>query len=468
MRELSVDVGVIGSGPAGLAAAFGLREAGLSVAIVEKYLWGGTCPNYGCDPKKFLVTAADAVRTTERLAGRGIAGRVTVNWPELMAAKTAFVSSTPSRTLGGLTGYGIQTVDGEARFLCPTTVVVEPRFVKPGTPGVGSDEAAATPADVGVGEPTTITAKTWVIAVGQTPRPATFPGAELVGTSEDFLSMTTMPEDITVVGGGYVALELASLALNSGARVHMLLRGDTALRGFDPDLVEELLSDLAARGMDIRRNVEIASVEPGLRVNLSDGTELSTGAVINAAGRIANTHGLGLAEIGVEHDSAGIAVDEYLATNVPGIYVVGDVAHAGVPKLTPVGGFQGRYLARLLAEGADAVGPITYPAIPTIAFSSPEIATIGVSPSSAAEHGFAVRDLDMTSWYNYARRADNAHAKVVVDDGGDIVGAAVRSHDAGTIINDIAVIMDTGRTKRDVLNHIAAYPTLTSDVSYFF
>ncbi|MDR2833990.1 MAG: NAD(P)/FAD-dependent oxidoreductase, partial [Streptococcaceae bacterium] len=340
------DVGVIGAGPAGLSAAFGLKANGVNVAVFEKYLWGGTCPNYGCDPKKFLVSATDALRHTQLLQGKGITGNLKVDWPTLMKRKEGYTSLTPEKTLNGLKSSGIPSFSGLATFIDENTIEL------PDGQQIHADK--------------------WILAMGQMPRKVQFSGSNFALSSEDFLKMPEMPEDITFIGAGYIAVEFASLANLAGSQVRLIIRGDKALRGFDEELTTELMEEFKQRGIELlyESSVESLSQQNGkILVKLTNEKEFLTDKVFAATGRVANIQGMNLEKAGVQYDENGILVDDKLMTSNPTIFAIGDVAKAGVPKLTPVGAYQGRYIARFISENLDE--PITYPVIPTTVFASP-------------------------------------------------------------------------------------------------
>ena len=174
------DVAIIGAGPAGLAAAHQLHDAGKNVVVIEKYLWGGTCPNYGCDPKKILLGAVEAKEFTEYLSGSGIDGQVNINWSDLMARKNQYTDGISTGTEQSLTASDIDHIAGEASFIDEQTAVIHRHGQ----------------------EVTTVFATDWVLAVGQRPAQLSFPGAELTIDSEQFLSLPELPDEVVIIGGG--------------------------------------------------------------------------------------------------------------------------------------------------------------------------------------------------------------------------------------------------------------------------
>lgn len=438
---IKYDIGIIGSGSAGSTVAHGLKAAGKTVAIFEDYLWGGTCANYGCDPKKILVNSVDVIRHA-RLFENEVSGTLAVNWPAIMAKKNAYVSKHPANTIAGLKAAHIETYSETPRFINQDTVELS--------------------------DGTKIQANKWVIATGKRPVHPEFTGAQLAGTSEDFLKMMHMPTDITFIGGGYIAVEFASIAQLAGANVRILQHNDRILKGFDQWMVEKLVPQLQADGIAVQFNTEVASLAKRgdrILVTTTDGAEFETDQVIAAVGRVASVAGLDLERAGVALEKNGITVNDYLQTTNPNIYAVGDVAASGTPNLTPVAGYEGRYLVTLLTE--DNVKAITYPKISTAVFAHPRIAQVGVTTVRAKELGYKITDYDLSTWFNYMRLNDNAAARIVMD-GDKIVGASLISESADEIINMFVHAINHEWTLADIKRQIMTYPTMESDLQYFF
>lgn len=440
------DVAVIGAGPAGLAAAEDLKAAGKSVVVIEKYLWGGTCPNYGCDAKKLLLAGVEAREAALALDGQGLKSDVTIDWPALMAHKKGFTDSMPGRTEASLRGAGIDCLTSAAQFTGANTLVV-----------AGED------GDINV-EATDI-----VIAVGERPAELNVPGGELAIDSEAFLSLPEMSKNVTIIGGGYIAVEFATIAASTGAQVNLLIRSDRALRGFDEDLVSEQLDELADRGVRVYYNTgvnEIKAVDDKFSVSLSFGSELPTDLVVRAVGRTPNSDKLALEQAGVAFDEHGVNVDGFLRTNNPHVYAIGDVANSPVPRLTTTGYFEGRYVAQVILGATEE---ISYPLIPMTVFGLPKLGSVGVQPSEAAAQGLQVRDLDMTSWFSYYRVGESkVHAKIVLNQAGQMVGATVLGSHADELTNYFTDIISRGGTYDDIRQRLYSYPSLASDLEYFF
>src|ERR1700732_1543567 len=227
----------IGAGSAASAVASRCREAGWQVAIVDSRPFGGTCALRGCDPKKVLVGAAEAVDWTRRMKGRGIeAARIRIDWPELMRFKRSFTEPVPKRREDEFAKVGIAAFHGRARFAGPTTLQVgeetlEGRFV--------------------------------VIAAGMVPADLKIPGAEHLTTSDQFLDLNELPRRILFIGGGYIAFEFAHVAACVGSQVTILQRGPRPLALFDPDLVDQLVERTGELGIDVHLGTEAIGIEKG-------------------------------------------------------------------------------------------------------------------------------------------------------------------------------------------------------------
>ncbi|WP_125608168.1 dihydrolipoyl dehydrogenase family protein [Lapidilactobacillus bayanensis] len=441
------DVLIIGGGPAGLAAAYGLKAAGQTVAIVENDLWGGTCPNRGCDPKKILLAAVEAQTASRHLQGYGLQKIPTINWPDLMASKHSYTDGINDGTLAGLQNDQITTFYGTAQFTGPQTLRVND---------------------------TELTAQAIIIATGQRPSLLTIPGAEYLLTSTDFLDFAEMPARVTFIGGGYIAFELATIANAAGADVHIVQHNDHFLRSFDSEFVNDLITQLQQQGIHFDTNVTPTALKKVGNEFILEGHsdfKLATDAVICATGRVPNVEKLTLANANVEVDQHGIVVNDHLqATTNHHVYAIGDVVSRTQAKLTPVASFEGRYVVQQILKQADQ--PIKYPVIPTLVYATPKLAQIGISAQQAVANPkrYQLHDLDLTNWFTYRRiREPQARVKVVIEQAtGLIVGASFLSELADELINYFANLINQRVTSEQLVQQIFAYPTPASDLSYFY
>ncbi|MTD42112.1 FAD-dependent oxidoreductase [Erwinia sp. CPCC 100877] len=439
------DVIIVGSGPGGLAAAYDLAAKGQKVAVVEADLWGGTCPNRGCDPKKVLYGAVEAQDRIQQLTQHGFKQVPEIDWNELMTYKETFTQPVPTEQKKGLQEAGIQTIYGKAVFKDTQTIVVEE---------------------------TAYQAKNFILATGQRPALLAIPGKEYFDTSTDFLSMKELPEKIAFVGGGYISLELANIANSCGSEVHLLHHNERPLKGFDSELTTELIEHLQARGLHIHLNESVEKISKQaqqLELSLTSGGVMMVDRVFCAAGRIPNLDGMGLEALGVDYTKKGIVVNDHLQTSVAAIYALGDCLQKTKPKLTPVASFEGSYLAELISGATDEA--IHYPVLPTIIFSSPKLAQVGLTEAEKLDAAnYQVQSLDLSQWFTYKRMNEPlVKAKLVTEKAtGLLVGATVLGNEADQLINLFTLMIEQKIPAKEVNRQVMLYPTVASDLSYLY
>ena len=445
MVEYQYEVGVIGAGPAGLAAAFAAKALGKKVVILEQYLWGGTCPNYGCDPKKILLAAVENIKRQKALQTRGLHGYSQINWSDLMAHKQRYVDAVQPRKIRGLDQAGIARFYGHASFINEDTVRV----------GDSKD---------------TIRASDWVIATGQRPQTLNFPGSGYTQNSEDFLNMPNMPEDMTFIGAGFVGVEFATITNTVGAHTRIVTEGQTALRAFDQILVQQLMTEMQESGIEWYFNATVCRIDKTLTgrlvVKLTNGTTFETDRVFVTAGRIGNFDQMNLAAAGVACQVADLPVDEHLRTSNSHVYAVGDVGGSPVPKLVPTGNYEGRYVAQVIAGKTNA--PISYPTTPIVVFGSQHIAQTGLTVAAGRTAGYRVIDMDMSDVITFFRYHDQVRVRVVLVPNDCIVGASVIAAEAEEVINYFVTAINERRTLAETQANLYAYPSLGSEFATFY
>jgi glutathione reductase (NADPH) len=443
------DLVVLGTGSAASSVASRCRSAGWQVAIVDSRRFGGTCALRGCDPKKVLVGATQAADWVRRMKGNGVrADRLQINWSELMHFKRTFTEPVPKSRERMFAKAGIEAFHGRARFVGRSTVQV--------------------------GEET-LEGRYVVIATGQKPADLKIPGVEHLTTSEQFLQLDELPRRILFIGGGYISFEFAHVAARVGSQVSVLHRGVRPLERFDPDLVEQIVARSRELGIDIQLGTQAERVEKKsgqltIRASTSDQQRMfEADMVVHAAGRIPEIDDLDLDVAGVDWDERGVKVNEFLQSiSNPAVYAAGDAAASGGPPLTPVASYEGVIAAANLLKG-NRQKP-DYLGIPTVLFTIPPLAAVGLSEKDAREQGLKFRlKKEMTSgWYSSRRVAEKYSGyKVMVEEGTDrILGAHLLGDQAEEVINLFAMAMRSGMSASDLRHMLFAYPTHGSDVPY--
>jgi len=445
--EPSFDLVVIGTGAAGATAAYRCREAGWKVAIVDSRPFGGTCALRGCDPKKVLVGAAEAIDQVRRLEGKGIAARdAAIDWPALIKFKRTFTDPVPEVRERGYVDAGIAAFHSCARFTGPAAI------------NVGTE---------------TLTSRHFLIASGARPGSLGIPGEEHLTDSTHFMEMETLPNRIAFIGGGYISFEFAHVARRAGAHVTILHNSPRPLAGFDPDLVDQLVQTSQEIGIEIKLNAPVSSIEKsgsGLIVRTSGaggGQSCEADVVVHGAGRIPEIDDLDLDIGGIRFGKAGVAVNEFLQSDSnPAVYAAGDCAAAPIPRLTPVASMEGEVAAANLLRGNHR--RVDFTEVPSVVYTVPPLATVGLHEQAAKEQGlkFRVNRQDTTGWYS-SRRIGVRYSgtKVLVEEGSDrILGAHLFGPHADEVINLFALAIRFRLTATDLNEMIFAYPTGASDI----
>ncbi|MHB8412074.1 MAG: dihydrolipoyl dehydrogenase family protein [Candidatus Acidiferrales bacterium] len=443
------DLVAIGTGSAASAVASRCRSAGWRVAIVDSRPFGGTCALRGCDPKKVLVGAAEAVDWARRMKGNGIqAEKLQIDWQELMRFKRSFTEPVPKNREEEFAKAGIVAFHGRVRFVGPSSIqvnddVLEGRYV--------------------------------VIAAGQKPADLRIPGMEYLTTSDQFLEMDELPKRILFIGGGYIAFEFAHVAVRAGAQVTIVHRGARALPLFDSDLVDQIVKSTRELGVDVQLATEVIGVERGsgqLIVRASASGQKRTfeaEMVVHAAGRVPEIDDLNLDGAGVESSKRGVTVNEFLqSVSNPAVYAAGDAAASGGQSLTPVASYDGIIVAANLLKGNHQKP--NYLGIPTVVFTIPPLASVGLGESEAREQGlkFKVKKEMTSGWYSSHRVGEKYSGfKVLAEEDTDrILGAHLLGSEAGEVINLFGMAMRSGMRAADLKHMLFAYPTHGSDLPH--
>ncbi|MVP01200.1 dihydrolipoyl dehydrogenase family protein [Paenibacillus lutrae] len=446
--EHNYDLIVIGTGSGASSAASMCNKAGWKVAMVDSRPFGGTCALRGCDPKKVLVGAAEIIERAQRMKGKGISGEFSINWPDLMAFKRTFTEQMPESSEKRFKEQGIHTFHGKASFVSEDRIQVGENILH---------------------------GRKFLIAAGAKPAPLPIDGAEHLTYSDGFMELDDLPKKLVFIGGGYISFEFAHIAARAGAEVHIIHRSERPLAGFDPELVDVLLQKSEEIAIRLHLNTDVKSVEKkgsgylvkGIRNGQTEQWEC--GLVVHGAGRIPDLDGLDLDKGKVERDKKGVVVNEYLqSTSNPNVYAAGDAASTDGLPLTPVASMESQAAGKNLLNGNEEVPD--YKVMPTVVFTIPKLASVGLSEHQAKELGrpVTINKMDTSEWYTY-RRTNEKHtmAKVIIDkESGKILGAHLISDEADELINHFAAAIQFNLTVQDLKKMKTAYPTPVSDLGY--
>jgi pyruvate/2-oxoglutarate dehydrogenase complex dihydrolipoamide dehydrogenase (E3) component len=455
------DVVIIGSGQAANPLARACAQAGRRTAVVEKVHVGGTCINEGCTPTKTMIASARVAYLARRGEEYGVRdGDVQVDVVQVRRRKQSIVDSFRAANERGLAAAGVELVQGEARFVGERTIEVRT-----------------------VAEPRTLRGDVVVINTGLRPTIPKIPGLEAVPylTSTSIMELSSAPEHLVVLGGGYVGLEFAQMFRRFGSRVTVLQRGPQLLPREDADVAEQIAQLLRDEGIDIVLGASVTEVaRAGTQIGVTfripgaggaaDATTTMTGShLLVATGRTPNTDGLGLAAAGVARDAHGfITVDARLATSAEGVYAVGDVK--GGPAFTHISYDDFRILRTNLLRGGNA--STTGRLVPYTVFTDPPLGRVGLTEREAREAGHHVRvaRLPMTSVARALETAESRGSiKAVVDEESQrILGAAVLGLEGGEIVALLQIAMMGNLPYTALRDGIFSHPTLAESMNNLF
>ncbi|EAU88178.1 glutathione-disulfide reductase [Coprinopsis cinerea okayama7 len=455
------DYVVIGGGSGGSGTSRRAASYGKKVAVVEAtpYL-GGTCVNVGCVPKKLMWNAADLQdRFRHHAPGYKFEniGEPTFNWGEFKTQRDAYIRRLNGIYANNFHKEGVEFHQGFGRLTSPNSVEV----TRPD------------------GTKYTLQADHITIAVGGSPTIPSddvIPGASLGIDSDGFFALESQPKRVAVIGAGYIAVELAGIFNALGSETHLVIRGQTVLRTFDPTIQETLTPWMEHTGVHIHKGSNVTRIDGAkgqtLTVTTDQGEKIEVDTVLWAIGRHPCTKGLGLEEVGVKTDEKGdIIVDEYQNTNVKGVYSIGDVS--GKWLLTPVAIAAGRRLSnRLFGPEKFKNDKLEYDNIPTVVFSHPPIGTVGLTePQARKKYGDDAIKIYKTSFKSlYFSQVDQdlkeptVYKLIVAGPEEKVVGVHIIGQGSDEAMQGFGVAVKMGATKADLDNTVAIHPTSAEEL----
>jgi dihydrolipoamide dehydrogenase len=443
MAEFTYDFVVIGSGPGGYVCAIRAAQLGFKTACIEKReTLGGTCLNIGCIPSKALLAASEKYEEAKNHLGA---------FGVMQGHKDKTVKANVDGVAYLFKKNKIDWIKGAAAFTGPNTLEV-----------------------TGAGEPQTITAKHIVIATGSEVSPLSGIAIDekRIVSSTGALSLPEVPKKLVVIGGGYIGLEMGSVWQRLGSDVTVVEFLDRILPGMDGEVSKQMQRILQKQGMKFRLSTKVTSANPteaGVALTLEpakggDAETVQADLVLVAVGRRAYTEGLGLDKAGVAIDDRGrVRTDGHFATNIPGIYAIGDVITG--PMLAHKAEDEGAVLAEMIAGQS---GHIDYDAIPGVVYTSPEAASVGKTEEQLKEAGVAYKVGKFPFSANGRARAMNmtdGFVKILADAKTDrILGAHILGPEAGTLIAELVLGMEFSASAEDIARTCHAHPTLEEAV----
>ena len=444
MREY--DIIAIGGGSGGSATMNRAAMHGAKAAVIEGNIIGGTCVNVGCVPKKVMWYGALVSETLKNYAadyGYTI-GETSFDFKKLRKNRQAYIERSRQAFSNNFNRNGIDYIEGYARFVDKNTVEVNGEQIR---------------------------AKHIVIATGSYAFVPNIPGSELGGTSDDVFAWEELPESVSIIGAGYIAVELAGVLHGLGVKTDLFVRKGGPLRGFDQGIVEVLVEEMKKNGQPLHTHKvpqKLEKLDNGdIQIHFEDGTTHTSQKVIWAVGRKANVSQLNLEAAGVALNERGfIQVDEYQNTTTPGIYALGDVS--GEKELTPVAVKAGRTLSERLFNGkTDA--KMDYELIPTVVFSHPAIGSIGLTQEQAEAKYGAENIKVYQSTFAGMYSAITVHRQmtklklITLGEEEKVIGLHGIGEGIDEMIQGFAVAVKMGATKADFDATVAIHPTASEE-----
>ena len=436
------DLAIIGAGPGGYSAAIRAAQLGKSVALIEKDYLGGTCLNVGCIPSKTLLSSAAVLHQIKRAEEFGITtGKISFQYAKWKERKDQVVAKIRTGLEGLIKSNKIAIFQGEASFTSPHTLKIK-----------GKDNLF-------------VDADKIIIATGSIPLDIkAFPcDGKRILNSTSILELTEAPQRLCIVGGGYIGCEFASLFVELGTKVTILEALPSILSAQGTQIAQFMTKVFTQKGVQIQTNVMVKGIENRgdfVEVLLSDGNKIEFDLALVSVGRKVYTEGLMLEKAGINTTDRGmIAVNEKMETGVKNIYAIGDVI--GKWMLAHVAAHQG------IVAGSNAAGldeEIHYEAVPAVIFTSPEIATVGLSLEEALRAGYSATQSSFpfsALGKAVAALETEGFSQIVADSKtGQILGATVIGHEASNLISEMTLAIQNELDLESVIATIHAHPTV--------
>ena len=440
--DFDYDLFVIGGGSGGVRAArVAASEAEAKVGLAEEDRYGGTCVIRGCVPKKLMVYASEFSRQLEDSIAFGWSVENSgFDWQKFRKKLHLELDRLEAVYRNLLRNAGVDTYDQRAKLLDQNTVVIGKKK---------------------------FTARTILIATGGRPFRPDIPGIENALVSDDIFHLEKLPKSIAIIGGGYIACEMASIMNGFGVRTKLIYRGDQILRGFDKEIRDHVAEEMVKNGVSISLNADVTKINvtaPGLELTDPNGKTETFEKVLAATGRRPNSDDLGLDNAGIQIGQTGeILVDDYSKSSSSSVYAIGDVTNRS--NLTPIAIREAMSFIETVFR--DTPQKLDYKFIPTAVFTTPEVGTVGLTEEEAAQYGpLAIYTTKFKSMReSFAGREDRIFMKLIVEEKNQkVLGCHFVSPFAGELVQLVAVAITMGATKLDFDKTIAVHPTISEEL----
>ena len=442
------DLFVLGAGSGGVRASRISASYGAKVAVAESMFLGGTCVNVGCVPKKLFVYGShfhEDFADAKNYGWQVEAGEF--DWPVLRDNKTREIERLNGIYANLLDGAGVDLFEGHAQLVDANTIKIGDK---------------------------TVTAKYILVATGGWPVVPDIPGKEHIITSNEAFYLPEFPKEITIVGGGYIAVEFAGIFAGLGAKTTLVYRGSMFLRGFDDSVRSFVKDEIEKKGIDLRFETNVTAIEKitgaddtvRYQLDLTTGEQIHTDLVLYATGRKPKTANLGLEQAGVAlGDNGQVLIDDYYQTNVENIFAIGDVTDR--IQLTPVAIEEGMCIANNLFTD-NPKRHLDYRNIATAVFCQPNIGTVGLTEAEALVDNAGDLDIFESRFkpmkHTISGRDEGTFLKMIVRRSDDVVlGIHMVGPDSGEIIQGLAVAMVAGATKAQFDATVGIHPTAAEE-----